>query len=98
MRVIWGADPASTNFSMFITDELSTLTLSKSSLLSSTYVARVVGKDVYAVLYEVIEDTGRVALSRVVIARRERTIALRPRVRGSRMRKPRSRIAAMSSI
>jgi DNA end-binding protein Ku len=36
------------------------------------------GKDVYAVLYEAIEDTGRVALSRVVIAQRERTIALRP--------------------
>jgi DNA end-binding protein Ku len=36
------------------------------------------GKDVYAVLYEAIEGTGRVALSRVVIAQRERTIALRP--------------------
>jgi DNA end-binding protein Ku len=36
------------------------------------------GKDVYAVLYEAIEATGRVALSRVVIAQRERTIALRP--------------------
>jgi DNA end-binding protein Ku len=33
------------------------------------------GRDVYAVLYEA---TGRVALSRVVIAQRERTIALRP--------------------
>jgi len=30
------------------------------------------------VLREVIETTGRVALSRVVIARRERTVALRP--------------------
>jgi DNA end-binding protein Ku len=36
------------------------------------------GMDVYAVLYEAIEKTGRVALSRVVIAQRERTIALRP--------------------
>jgi DNA end-binding protein Ku len=36
------------------------------------------GRDVYAVLYEAIEATGRVALSRVVIAQRERTIALRP--------------------
>jgi DNA end-binding protein Ku len=36
------------------------------------------GQDVYAVLYEAIEATGRVALSRVVIAQRERTIALRP--------------------
>jgi DNA end-binding protein Ku len=36
------------------------------------------GRDVYAVLREAIEETGRVALSRVVIAQRERTIALRP--------------------
>jgi DNA end-binding protein Ku len=36
------------------------------------------GRDVYAVLYEAIEATGRVALSRLVIAQRERTIALRP--------------------
>jgi DNA end-binding protein Ku len=36
------------------------------------------GVDVYAVLYEAIEKTGRVALSRVVIAQRERTVALRP--------------------
>jgi DNA end-binding protein Ku len=36
------------------------------------------GMDVYAVLYEAIEKTGRIALSRVVIAQRERTIALRP--------------------
>jgi DNA end-binding protein Ku len=36
------------------------------------------GRDVYAVLCEAIEATGRVALSRVVIAQRERTIALRP--------------------
>ena len=36
------------------------------------------GEDVYAVLREAIETTGRVALSRVVIGQRERTIALRP--------------------
>jgi DNA end-binding protein Ku len=36
------------------------------------------GQDVYAVLREAIEETGRVALSRVVIGQRERTIALRP--------------------
>jgi DNA end-binding protein Ku len=35
------------------------------------------GQDVYAVLYEAIEKTGRVALSRVVIAQRERTVVLR---------------------
>jgi DNA end-binding protein Ku len=35
------------------------------------------GDDVYAVLMEAIEKTGRVAISRVVIAQRERTIALR---------------------
>jgi DNA end-binding protein Ku len=34
------------------------------------------------VLYKAIEATGRVALSRVVIAQRERTIALRPMVGG----------------
>jgi DNA end-binding protein Ku len=36
------------------------------------------GKDVYAVLLKAITDSGRVALSRVVIAQRERTVALRP--------------------
>jgi DNA end-binding protein Ku len=36
------------------------------------------GQDVYAVLYEAIEKTGRVALSRVVIAQRERTVVIRP--------------------
>ncbi|MEA2739307.1 MAG: end-binding protein Ku [Acetobacteraceae bacterium] len=36
------------------------------------------GRDVYAVLLEAIAKTGRVALSRVVIGQRERTIALRP--------------------
>ena len=36
------------------------------------------GRDVYAVLLEAIEKTGRTALSRVVIGQRERTIALRP--------------------
>jgi DNA end-binding protein Ku len=36
------------------------------------------GKDVYAVLREAIAKTGKTALSRVVIAQRERTIALRP--------------------
>jgi DNA end-binding protein Ku len=36
------------------------------------------GRDVYAVLLEAIEKTGRIALSRVVIGQRERTIALRP--------------------
>ncbi len=36
------------------------------------------GEDVYAVLREAIEKTGCVALSRVVISQRERTIALRP--------------------
>jgi DNA end-binding protein Ku len=36
------------------------------------------GRDVYAVLCEAIEEAGRVALSRVVIAQRERTIAIRP--------------------
>jgi DNA end-binding protein Ku len=36
------------------------------------------GRDVYAVLHKAIERTGRVALSRVVIGQRERTVALRP--------------------
>ena len=36
------------------------------------------GRDVYAVLREAIAKTGKVALSRVVISQRERTIALRP--------------------
>jgi DNA end-binding protein Ku len=36
------------------------------------------GVDVYAVLREAIEKTGKTALSRIVIAQRERTIALRP--------------------
>ncbi len=35
-------------------------------------------KDVYAVLREAIQRTGNVALTRVVIAQRERTVALRP--------------------
>src|SRR3954466_5145168 len=35
-------------------------------------------EDVYAVLLEAIERTGKVALTRVVIGGRERTIALRP--------------------
>jgi len=35
-------------------------------------------RDVYAVLREAIAKTGKVALSRVVISQRERTIALRP--------------------
>src|SRR5580698_2512594 len=36
------------------------------------------GRDVYAVLRQAIAQTGKTALSRVVIAQRERTIALRP--------------------
>jgi DNA end-binding protein Ku len=36
------------------------------------------GVDVYAVLREAIETTGRYALARVVISQRERTIAIRP--------------------
>jgi len=36
------------------------------------------GRDVYAILRQAIEETGQVALSRVVISQRERTIALRP--------------------
>jgi DNA end-binding protein Ku len=35
------------------------------------------GRDVYAVLHEAIAETGRVALARVVIGQRERTIAIR---------------------
>lgn len=35
------------------------------------------GRDVYAVLHEAIAETGRLALARVVIGQRERTIALR---------------------
>ncbi|HEX3347382.1 MAG TPA: Ku protein [Acetobacteraceae bacterium] len=35
-------------------------------------------EDVYAVLREAIEKTGKVALTRVVISQRERTIAIRP--------------------
>jgi DNA end-binding protein Ku len=35
------------------------------------------GRDVYAVLHQAIAETGRVALARVVIGQRERTIALR---------------------
>jgi DNA end-binding protein Ku len=35
------------------------------------------GRDVYAVLYKAIAEAGRVALARVVIAQRERTIAIR---------------------
>jgi DNA end-binding protein Ku len=35
------------------------------------------GRDVYAVLCKAVAETGRVALSRVVIGQRERTIALR---------------------
>jgi DNA end-binding protein Ku len=40
------------------------------------------GADVYAVLREAIEKSGRIALSRVVIARRERAIAIRAVARG----------------
>jgi DNA end-binding protein Ku len=36
------------------------------------------GRDVYAVLREAVAKTGKTALARVVIAQRERTIALRP--------------------
>ena len=35
------------------------------------------GRDVYAVLHQAIAETGRIALARVVIGQRERTIALR---------------------
>jgi DNA end-binding protein Ku len=40
------------------------------------------GEDVYAVLREAITKTGKVALARVVISQRERTVALRPIGRG----------------
>ena len=40
------------------------------------------GRDVYAVLREAIAKAGRVALARVVIARRERAIAIMPTGRG----------------
>jgi DNA end-binding protein Ku len=40
------------------------------------------GEDVYAVLREAIGKTGRVALSRLVIARRERAVAIMPMERG----------------
>jgi DNA end-binding protein Ku len=40
------------------------------------------GQDVYVVLREAIARTRRLALSRVVIARRERTVAIRPLGRG----------------
>ena len=40
------------------------------------------GQDVYVVLRDAIRKTGRVALSRVVIARRERAIAIMPMERG----------------
>ncbi len=40
------------------------------------------GLDVYAVLRDAIARSGRVALSRVVIARRERAVAIRPMGRG----------------
>lgn len=36
------------------------------------------GRDVYAVLREVIAKTGKTALARVVISQRERTVSLRP--------------------
>jgi len=36
------------------------------------------GEDVYAVLREAVAETGKVALARVVISQRERTVALRP--------------------
>jgi DNA end-binding protein Ku len=36
------------------------------------------GRDVYAVLREAIAKTGKVAITRVVISQRDRTIALRP--------------------
>ncbi len=40
------------------------------------------GQDVYVVLRDAIRQTGRVALSRVVIARRERAVAIMPMERG----------------
>lgn len=36
------------------------------------------GEDVYGVIREAIEKTGRIALARVVISQRGRTVALRP--------------------
>lgn len=47
---------------------------------SSYYIAPdgKAGRDVYAVLREAIRESGKVALSRVVIARRERAVALMP--------------------
>ena len=46
---------------------------------SSYYLAQDgdAGRDVYAVLHQAIAETGRVALARVVIGQRERTIAVR---------------------
>lgn len=41
-----------------------------------------VGEDVYAVLRQAVVSTGRVALSRLVIARRERAVAVMPMDRG----------------
>ncbi len=40
------------------------------------------GQDVYAVLRDAIRQTGRLALSRLVIARRERAVAIMPMERG----------------
>ena len=40
------------------------------------------GQDVYVVLRDAIRKTGRIALSRVVIARRERAVAIMPMERG----------------
>jgi DNA end-binding protein Ku len=40
------------------------------------------GKDVYAVLRDAIKDTGKMALSRVVIARRERVVGIVPMGKG----------------
>jgi DNA end-binding protein Ku len=40
------------------------------------------GRDVYAVLRDAIAKTGRIALARVVISQRERTIAIRPTAEG----------------
>ena len=56
------------------------------------------GKDVYAVLREAISKTGRIALSRVVIGQRERTVALRPMDDGlvlARRPRPQQRQAAV---
>jgi DNA end-binding protein Ku len=51
---------------------------------SSYYLAPAgdAGRDVYAVLHKAMEDAGRVALTRVVIGQRERTIAIRAVVGG----------------